>query len=522
MIGILLALSSSILFTLSFPPFDFSFLAWISLVPFFLAIKNRPFKTLVGLSYLNGAVFYLGAFSWINSIVTVNFIHYLILGLFLGLYHLLFGLLLFISSKRIRFPLVMIAPAAWVTVEFIRAHAGFLSLPMGFIGYTQYKSLGLIQTASVTGSFGISFLVVLFNSAFADLLIGLLFRRKDSPILSLYYGIRRPILLAGSVSVLIASLWFIGWLAIPSNTDGKSLRISVIQGNIPQDKKWKREYRQWIFSRYESLSQEAAASSPDLIIWPEASTPGLVLNDMNLFRKMGSLVRGTRAYFLVGSAEYPKFSIAGLRSKKSGNMAIFFSPNGDIIGQYLKTHLVPFAEYVPYQGVVPWPKIFVKHINTAHVAGRDATIFKIKNIGFGTLICSEMIFSGLCREMVNNGADFLVNISNESWFGKSSFVRQFFAVCVFIAVENRVPVVRCTNSGFSCFIDPYGRMTAKLSKGEEDLFIEGTLTREVTVTSYKTPYTKLGDLLAYACILFTAVLMIWAGIQRKLIKKSKD
>jgi apolipoprotein N-acyltransferase len=181
----------------------------------------------------------------------------------------------------------------------------------------------------------------------------------------------------------------------------------------------------------------------------------------------------------------------------------------------LKIYLLPFGEYVPYEGVIPWPEFIVSASTNSQIAGTDLVLFGIGGTKFGTLICSEMMFPDLSRHMVKKGAGFLVNISNEAWFGKSSFPYHFLSACIFRAAENRVNIVRATNTGISGFIDPYGRMIAKLSNGREDLFVEGTLTQEILLSPSGTFYTRYGDIIAYGCIGFATGLLILALFRAK-------
>jgi apolipoprotein N-acyltransferase len=521
MIGILLSILSASLLTLAFPIFDLSFLAWIGLVPFFLAIRHKNLKATLGLSYLTGFGFFLGVFFWVTYTKGVTLLHYSILGLYLGLYFPLFVLFLSFISKKTELPLVITAPAIFVAVEYLRSHAGFAALPMGLLGYTQQQNLPLIQMASFTGVYGVSFIIVLANAAIADL-IGYWIERKrqkgpnysPSPSSLSPQGRGRffenPILAGAVVPVMILILWVVGYFSIPSALSGKPFSVAVVQGNIPPELKWEREYRGQILSKYEDLSEEASRSRPKLIVWPEASTPGFVLKDMTLLQRMIGMVKRFNTYMLVGSAEYPKFSKTLIKEKKSGNTALFFSPEGKILGQYLKIHLIPFSEYVPYEGIIRWPEFIVGPSTNSHIAGKELTLFDIGGTKFGALICSEILYPELGRGMVNHGAGFLVNISNEGWFGKSAYSYQALSISVFRAVENRVNLVRSTNTGISAFIDPYGRVTAKLTKEGEDLFIEGTLTREINLSPLGTFYTRYGDVFVYGCIAFSIGLFIYS------------
>lgn len=504
--GIFLSLFSALLLTLSFPVFDLGFFAWIGLVPFFLAIKDKSLKVGLGLSYLTGFGFFLGVFFWINSVKGVTLLHYSILGLYLGLYFPLFGLFFHFISRKTRVPLVIAAPPLWVAIEYLRSNAGFAALPMGLLGYTQHQNLSLIQMASFTGIYGVSFIIVLANAAIADLISYLTEQRKRGKPLAFK---TLPVFRGAVVLAMILILSVAGYISIPPALSGKPFSVAVVQGNIPQEIKWKREYREQIISKYEALSEEASKVHPRIIVWPEASTPGFILGDHSLLRRMVSMVSRMNTYLLVGSAEYPKFGKKPIKLK-SGNTALFFSPEGKILGQYLKIYLIPFGEYVPYEGIIKWPEFIIPKGMNSNVEGTEVVLFGTDGTKFGTLICSETLYPELARCMVKKGAGYLINISNEGWFGKSAYSYQALSIAVFRAAENRVNLVRSTNTGISAFIDPYGRITARLTNGGEHLFVEGTLTREIFLSPSGTFYTRYGDVFIYSCIAFSIGFSIYS------------
>jgi apolipoprotein N-acyltransferase len=230
---------------------------------------------------------------------------------------------------------------------------------------------------------------------------------------------------------------------------------------------------------------------------------------------MVSLAGRVNTYLVVGSAEYPKFGKGGGKIRRSGNTALFFNPEGKIINQYLKMRLVPFGEYVPLEGRVPWPGFMAPRGMKSHVEGMKPVLFQIDGTPFCTLICWEILFPEMGRTMVKNGAQFIVNLSNEAWFGRSAAPYQILAMSAFRAVENRVNLVRCTNTGVSCFIDPYGRITSRVSREGKDLFVEGTLTKKIILAPAGTFYTQYGDLFAFACIVFSVTLMVWTAFKRR-------
>ena len=283
--------------------------------------------------------------------------------------------------------------------------------------------------------------------------------------------------------------------------------ISVVKKGDP------RKHAAFIMQKYADLTERVSRDRPELIVWPEAATPGFVLTNIGLLNQMVMIARRANTHVLIGSSEYPKFSTEKLNPQKLGNTALFFSPTGRVLGQYLKIQLIPFAEYVPYQGIIPWPQFIVPESKRGfEVPGREYTLFDLDGTKFGAVICSECTFPDLFRRFVKKGAAFMVNITNEGWFGETA-LHQKVAASVLRAVENRVFLVRATNTGISCFIDPYGRITGRVQKDGKDTLVEGYLTRPVYLSEERTFYTKHGDLFAYLCLL-VSVVVIGASLWR--------
>ena len=507
----LLPFLSGVLLFLAFPNYHLGWLAWVAFVPLLLGIWERsPWQAFL-MSWICGMIFFLGITPWwIEEFQSVSILASSLGYIYLGLYFGLFGLLLSLVVRRIRMPFLIASPI-WVLFEYLRSNLSFLAFPWVLLGHSQYQNLPLIQMAAFTGVYGVSFIIVLANGAIADWIGYWMDRRELRAII----GFKNPPVLRGTIVLaIILVLWVAGWMSLLPAPSGKSLSVAVVQGNIPQKMKWKREYRESILSQYESLTGEAAKSRPQLIVWPETSTPGLILKDMSLLQRVVSIIRNNQTYFLVGSAEYPKFEKDLIKARRSGNTALFFSPEAKVLGQYLKIRLVPFGEYIPYENIIPWPDFIVqKEKRNFDIAGSEPTIFQVDAHQFGTLICWEVLFPDLTRNLVKKGADFVINITNEAWFGKIAFPYQMLSSCVFRAVENRVNLVRCANTGISCFVDPYGRVTGRVTNGGNDIFVSGTLTQKILISSPGTFYTRHGDLLVYGCIAFLVVIVVWTFVK---------
>ncbi len=456
---------SGILLCLSFPDYDSAWLAWIALVPLLVALLHT--SPLYGflLSGLFGIVFFAMVFGWNFAIPRYNIWHHITFEFYFGPLMGLLGLCVCSVAKR-RSPIMALwaFPFFWVSLEYLRSNFSFLALPWALLGHSQFKNLLIIQPAAITGAYGISFLLAFVNAAIAA---GVLYSLTLISITlrpSLHLVSKRSVLSIITTAVGL-TLVFIGYgrLNISVPEENRSIRISVLQGNINQDKKSNpSKYAEQIMQTYIDLTRAAADQEPELIIWPEAATPGFILKNMAHMNQIVPLIRETDAYFLIGSSEYPKFQ-KGLEfdKEKYGNTALFFSPKGKVLDQYLKIHLVPFGETIPYEETIPWPSFIVsKEKRSFEIPGEEFTLFNIEDEKFGVLICWEVVFPNLFRTFVERGAGFMLNITNEGWFGDTAAPHQMLAINVFRAIENRVVLARAANTGISCFIDPTGRITA--------------------------------------------------------------
>ena len=508
---------SAFLLVLSYPPYEFNWLAWVALVPLLLAISARGLTASFFLSFLWGIIFLGEYFSFNLATGEYKYLHHVMLGFCYPPLFGLFGLGFSLIARRLGLTTgLFLAPFLWASLEYARANLFFLAMPMGLLAHSQYTAPFVVQIASVAGSYGISFLILLVNSAVAALVLFLAKSVRSSPSALLSLSRRGVVALVISAALLSALTLAYGWMAVSQPIAGREIKISILQGNIDQNKKWNPKYAESIMQTYADLSSDASKAGPDLIVWPEAATPGLILKRLNLLTQMQSLIREIQTHFLVGSSEYPKFAEGPVKEPKSGNTALFFSPEGKVLGQYLKINLIPFAEYVPFEGVVPWPEFIVPEKKSSHIAGDEITLFELDGAKFGVLICWEAVYPELVRRFVKEGAEFVVNLTNEAWFGTSPAARHSMTSVVLRAVENRVFVVRCANTGVSCFVDPYGRIVDRVKDSTgNDLFVRGILTGTVIPMEAKTSYTRYGDWLVWVSMGCSVAFLIAALLRRK-------
>jgi apolipoprotein N-acyltransferase len=500
--NILLAAFSGILLFLIFPKFNCSILAWVALVPLLIAIEGEGPKVSFGLGLLAGFVSFLGILYWIAIFSIPGLV---LLALYLALYIAFFCLLVNFAVKRTPgFPLMIVCvPSLWVSLEFLRTFI-FSGFPWAALGCSQYLNIPLIQIASFSGVYGISFLIVLVNATIAYVILEV---RGQKP------EVRRVILPVGLVVLVIISCFVYGWLitsgsslartghSAPSGGDlaesGTSgLKIAIIQGNIDLPEKWDPAYKDIVLNTYCRLSRKAAKKKPNLIVWPETTVASPLKHDPESLATILDLARSTKAYIIVGSLDWAY-------GEEYYNSAFLISPRGRIVQQYNKVHLVPFGERVPLRDRLPILARFVESRGGGgFVPGDELTIFDIGADRFGCLICFEGIFGILVQKFVKQGAQFVVNITNDAWYGRSAASYQHFTFSIFRAVENRVPVVRAASTGISAFIDRYGRI-----EEYEDIFVERVLVGDIILSKSKTFYTKFGDIFSWLCLTLSGTMM---------------
>ena len=400
-------------------------------------------------------------------------------------------------------------PAIWVCGEFIRSWV-FLGFAWSFLGYTQYRNLPLIQIADVTGVYGLSFLLALSGYAAAECIQS--FRRPHSAfsvphsLFSVPHSSFFPAL--GTLAAGIALVLLYGTTrlaAYPSSaavtqsvtapTSGpKPVTVALARANVPSEQRWQRAHYARSFLQYMRLTQSALGDSrPDLVVWPEFAIGFYLDREYALRAQLARSVQHLQTHLLLGAPR--------MQTTQAGthyyNSAYLFSPNGQLLDSYDKISLLPFFEYRP----VAFPALLSRPADTPaetpeeFTPGQRATIFRLSDTHFGVVICYEITFPQLARRLAHDGAEFLVNISNDSWIarGGQAAVQQHFSLAVFRAVENKRPLVRVAAAGISAFIDPVGR-PSKLSQQVEAVTL-GSLIPQQTPTVY----TQYGDWFAWSC-----------------------
>jgi apolipoprotein N-acyltransferase len=284
---------------------------------------------------------------------------------------------------------------------------------------------------------------------------------------------------------------------------GTPIRVGLVQGNIPQDEKWDDRYRDAIIARYVGLSRNAITAGAQVVVWPEASTPFFLNRDTVLSAPMRALAAGSRTPFVIGT------NMAKDDGSEIYNSATVIRADGQLGDTYSKMHLVPFGEYVPLKKVLFFIGPLVQAISD-FTPGKEATVLDLGNgVRAGVAICYESTYQSLTRAFTNNGANLLMVITNDAWFGTSSAAFQHFEMGAMRAIENGRYLVRAANTGITAAVDPYGRV---LVRGE--MFEAISLTADVRLLDQRTIYSRTGDLIAWLSTAITLVLALASSRRR--------
>jgi apolipoprotein N-acyltransferase len=286
---------------------------------------------------------------------------------------------------------------------------------------------------------------------------------------------------------------------------GPAFDVAVIQGNIDQYKKWDAAYEEDIVRSYSTLTREAALKKPALIVWPETAVPGWIPNDPKMTRWLADAARESRAYLLTGAVSR--------QENQDYNAAFLLSPKGEIVGHYQKEHLVPFGEYVPLRPLLS-RCVGVLNDLGSFSAGREVSVISLPEARLGVNICFEGLFPHLVRRFTAQGAQVLVNLTNDGWYRDTAAPEQHFASNVLRAVENRCWVVRAANTGYSGFISLRGEIT-----GRTNLLAPAVLFGRPQPMDGLTFYARHGDVFVGACAVFLLIGLASMGFIHFGVKK---
>ena len=541
------AVCSGILYAACFPPFNLTWFCWIALTPLVAAIwfsgaKSRHRWLRSGLlGYVAGLTFFWIVFFWLT---TVTLLGWFVLQFYMAIYFAIWAWVCDLLRPRtetrqssvqgrwgqmltqarstattVQSPwtksttnlrLAFMLAAAWTTVEWLR---GWIFSGFGWngLGIALHDTWPLIQIAELTGVGGLSFMV-----AFANVIVITTAYRL---VVEARTRVMRPhfdftVTMAAIVGVLI-----FGVHATQISQPTKALRVAAVQSNVPQNQKFDPQFTRRIFDQFHRLSEIALGSNPppDLLVWPESSMPGPVLADEESQKFVTDLATSSETDLLLGTIDVDKRDVY--------NAALLVSDGGDRMQIYRKVHLVPFGEYIPGRNTVPLlARIVGDKVPGDFDKGKEYTVFTLtdNDVHVAPLICFEDTIGELTRQFVlpnetTPGANLLVDVTNDGWFKRSAGSHQHLTNAIFRCVETRRPMVRASNTGVTCFINQFGRVTEALRDDTGSTFTEGVLAGEIKVpTEHElTFYVRHGDLFAKLCAAITLLsVFVLFGIRR--------
>jgi apolipoprotein N-acyltransferase len=510
----LLAAASGVLQALIFPSPSLAFLSWVAFAPLLVALlrtpgagqlqlldrQGRDLRALTPrhgflLGYGSGVVWYAGSCFWVLYVMRVYghlatpvaFGVLVLFCLYLALYHGAFGMLLvYVTRKRpgAHARALAVAPFLWVAAELARARiSGF---PWDLLGTAQVDNVPLTRIATVTGVYGVSFAIMLVNCAFAAAF--------------LVTPERRNRMLAAATLVAVV-LQLAALYQPPAQPATHAARL--VQQNIPiLDERWSSEYfiRTLAELAQLSLAGEPLPATPRLIVWPESPAPFYV-HEATFREQVTTVAQRANAHIIAGALGVRELP-PQVEPSEVTNSAVLVAPSGEWAARYDKVHLVPFGEYVPFQKVLFFAESLTRQVSDFK-PGRERTVFRLDGHTVGVFICYESIFPDEVRLFAAGGAELLVNISNDGWFGEYGAPWQHLNMARMRAIENGRWLLRSTNTGVTAVVDPFGRVVASAPRNTRTV-----LDAPYSFVSGTTFYTRHGDWFAWLCAIIALAAVV--------------
>lgn len=500
---LLATLGSAALFFCAFPPFDLVGPAFVCLVPFAVAVsraadRGDPVRTGVRLGMWFSIFAYGSAIYWIATALLI-FTKLAILGYLGALFVITVtiaatGGALFAARRVTRWPVAVLLPVVWVASEMAFNHMSDLAFPWLPLGLAVTHTPVLAQIADLSGVHGVSFWIALTNGLVADLW--------------LERGRRRANLMrGGAIAAMVCAVAGYGaWRmrTVPLRPLG---RVGVVQPNIPEDEKWQADNLANIIGIMARGTRTVLATDhPQLVVWPEVSLPDYLFRHPEWSDSVHVLTAGSGTPLLTGMLDLIWHSRTDYDYY---NAALLVDGDGRQTQPiYHKRRLVPIVERVPF--VNPdWFNWAGPYFGGFGI-GDGPVVYHVPFGKFGVLICYESIFPGESRQYRNGGADFLINITNDAWFGHSLAPYQHYSHLVLRAIENRTAIVRAANTGISGWIDPLGRIRAATP-----IFEPETRTYALETSDVRTPYDALGDFVGLLSVVATLALVARAWVSAR-------
>jgi apolipoprotein N-acyltransferase len=476
----LLIVLSAAFYGVSFSPLSASAIAWITLVPFLVAVSKAP----PGRAAVYGVLFGLAATCtvawWLPGMLAGYFglpagagwLAFLTIGVgMVGIYFAAFGAWVSWLANRHAATPWRIA-GAWVVCEFARANL-LVPSPLALIGYTQAHAQRVVQIADATGPYGVGLLIAAVNACLAGVL---------APGLRA----RGQVFHVGTVAAALTGALLYGqWRLATTLDDGVPVRIAVVQGAVEPSLRSTMAQRMATVEQYVARTREAAAGGASLVVWPEYAVDFYLQEDSRAQRAILGLSHEIGADVILGGPHYAR----DMGQTRYHNSA-FLVRDGRFVDRSDKLRLVPFAE----ESSLPW---LLPRRELSYEPGRSIRVLPTSTLRVGVLMCGESMLPALVRRIAASDADVLANLSNDGWFGHEAGARQQLDSAVLRAVENRRYLVRATTTGFSAIIDPRGRLLATSAFGRPEV-----VTGSVHPSHITTPYQRWGDTFAWLAAAF--------------------
>lgn len=475
------ALLSGALLALAFPPFGLWWLAWVAIIPFLRALDGASCRRaalcgyLLGVPYMAGVGYFTTAFG--GDVFWMRALPWVLFTAIESVFFIPVALLIRALLRRGMFAALLGIPAVWVLGEWLRG-AGPLGFPFGTLAQAMAAQPAIIQPARLGGAWLVSFVVALAGSGAYSISRG--YRRAG-------YGA-----VACCLVIVIVGIGRLQNAATRPLETAPTATIALAQGSRRMD---------WgdpdAIPAYHELAENTASAvrhaetKADLVVWSESAVPGLLLEDPALKLVAARTAARLDAPLLTGT-------IGRLPDGRPANLAVLLRPDGQVAGTYQKRHLVPFGEWVPLRHVLPLLSNFGV-VEQDEAPGASWNVLSTGRMRLGVPICFESAEPGIARAFVRNGANLLVVITNDGWFGDTGMAKQHAAMSPLRAVETDRWVVRCGTSGISGFISPRGVWTSRIP-----LNTAGALVGAVGLRTSTTPYVRFGDWVLWACAAFVA------------------
>ncbi len=412
------------------------------------------------------------------------------------------------STNNLR--LAFLLAAVWVAQEWLRSLV-LTGWGWNTFGAALHDQLAMIQIVEFTGVAGLSFLVVFTNVILLSTARRFILETQVRPMRPHYD-------LTLTMAAIVGVMGF-GLHALRLQRPTKPLSVALVQSNVPREQKFSGEFAQAIFDKFSRLSAPSlgASARPDLLIWPESSMPGPVLTDEASYKFVMDFSASAKTDLLLGTIDQDETN--------AYNAALLVSDAGKRVQVYRKVHLVPFGEYVPGRHTIPLlARVVGDQVPDDFAFGKEHTVFHLTNdkAQVAPLICFEDTIGDLTRQFVLAGANVLANVTNDGWFLRSAASQQHLANAVFRCVETRLPMVRAANTGVTCFVNEFGRITQTLLDETGSQFTEGVLIGEIAVPigNEQTFYVRYGEVFAESCVGVAALVLFVLGGRRIMRKRA--